>query len=165
MTIRTTTDRIWLHVVAAAAFLAVCPISPSLAQGGLDNDQAIDTIVGTEVGEEQSRAAADSGKVIAAIEKTQDSIARIRKTSTLDKVDIVFLEDAAQTEGGPPPEIEAKVKQHEAEIAELRKELEGNAMLFHAIDSRQILVRDVLAVDFASANSVVIYAAARKPAT
>ncbi len=124
----------------------------SLAQGGLDNDQAIDTIVGTEVGEEQSRAAADAGKVIAAIEKTQDSISKIRKTSTLDKVDIVFLEDAAATEGGPPPEIEAKVKEHEAEIAELRKELEGNAMLFHAIDSREVLVRDVLAIEFDDAR-------------
>ena len=164
MRIRTTTDRIWLHI-AAAAFLAAWPASPSLAQGGLDNDQAIDTIVGTEVEEEQSRAATDAGKVIAAIEKTRDSISKIRKTSTLDKVDIVFLEDAAATEGGPPPEIEAKVKEHEAEIAELRKELEGNAMLFHAIDSREVLVRDILAVDFDGSNGVVIYAAARKPAT
>ena len=35
-------------------------------------------------------------------------------------------------------------------------------MLFHAIDSRQILPRDVLAVEF-DGNAVVIYAAA-KPA-
>ena len=76
----------------------------------------------------------------------------------------MFLEDAAATEGGPPPEIEAKVKEHEAEIAELRKELEGNAMLFHAIDSREVLVRDVLAIEFDDAAAgVVIYAAARKP--
>ena len=72
----------------------------------------------------------------------------VRKTSNLDKVDIVFLTDAAATEGGPPPEIEAKVKEHEADIAELRKELEGNAMLYHAIDSRRVLLRDVLAVEF-----------------
>ena len=164
MTIMKITGRIWPRI-AAAAFLAATAAQPSLAQSGLGNEQAIDTIVGTDVGEEESEAATDSGKVIAAIEKTRDSIGRIRKTSTLDKVDIVFLADAAATEGGPPPEIEAKVKQHEADIAELRQELEGNAMLYHALDSRQIMVRDILAVDFDDSNGVVIYAAARKPAT
>ena len=50
-----------------------------------------------------------------------------------------------------------------ADIEELRKQIEGNAMLFHAIDLRSLLIRDVLAVDFAAADAVVIYAAARKP--
>ena len=49
---------------------------------------------------------------------------------------VKMMSDAAVTEGGPPPEIEAKIKEHEEEITELRKELEGNAMLYHAIDSR-----------------------------
>ena len=149
---------------AAAAFLAAWLAGgAALAQQGTENKEAVDTIIGTEVQEEEAQASADAGKVIAAIEKTQEQIALVRKTSNLDKVDIVFLSDAAATEGGPPPEIETKVKEHEAEIAELRKEIEGNAMLFHAIDSRQILPRDVLAVEFDGANGVVIYAAA-KPA-
>ena len=98
------------------------------------------------------------------LRKTRDQIALVRKTSSLDKVDIVFLADAAATEGGPPPEIETKVKEHEADINELRQEIESNAMLFHAIDSRQILMRDVLAVEFQGQDAVVIYAAAQKPA-
>lgn len=140
-------------------------IAPATAQQGqgTENSEAVDTIIGAEVQEEEAQASDDAGRVLAAIDKTQDSIAAIRKTSKLDKLDIVFLADAAATEGGPPPEIEAKVKQHQAEITELRKELEGNAMLFHAIDSRQILVRDILAVEFDDSNGVVIYAAA-KPA-
>lgn len=151
------------HMAAVAAFLAMAaPVHPLSAQG-LESEQAIDTIIGTEVGEEESRAATDSSKVIAAIENTREAIGTVRKTSALDKVDIVFLADAAATEGGPPPAIKAKVEEHEEEIAELRKELEGNAMLYHAIDSREILLRDVLAVEFDDANGVVIYAAA-KPA-
>ena len=58
--------------------------------------------------------------------------------------------------------IGSEVQEREQEISELRQEIEGNAMLFHAIDSRQILLRDVLAVEF-DGNAVVIYAAA-KPA-
>jgi len=149
---------------AVGAFLAAWLASgAAIAQQGTENKEAVDTIIGTEVQEEEAQASADAGKVIAAIEKTQEQIALVRKTSNLDKVDIVFLSDAAETEGGPPPEIETKVKEHAAEIAELRKEIEGNAMLFHAIDSRQILPRDVLAVEFDGSNGVVIYAAA-KPA-
>jgi hypothetical protein len=149
---------------AAAAFLAVSLAGSAALAQGTENKEAVDTIIGTEVQEEEAQASVDAGKVIAAIEKTQEQIALVRKTSSLAKVDIVFLPDAAATEGGPPPEIETKVKEHEAEIAELRKEIEGNAMLFHAIDSRQILPRDVLAVEFDGANGVVIYAAAQKPA-
>src|SRR5690606_1136929 len=113
--------------------------------------------------EEETQAAEDAQRLIAAIDRTAENTAIVRKTSNLAKVDIVFLPDAARTEGGPPPEIVAKIKEREKEIAELRKEIEGNAMLFHAIDSRQILPQDVLAVEFDGSNGVVIYAAAARP--
>lgn len=151
----------WRHVIAATAMLAA--FAPQAWAKGLESKDTVDKIVGSEVKEEEAHAAADAGKVIAAIGKTRDNIDTVRKTSRLDTIDIVFLADATVTEGGPPPEIKAKVKEHEKDIAELRKEIEGNAMLFHAIDSRQILTRDVLAIEFDSPNSVVIYAAA-KPA-
>lgn len=157
-------ERKWLSAVAGAALLCASLASGlAAAQQGTENPQAVDTIIGTEVEEEEAQAAVDADRVIAAIDRTAEATATVRKTSSLAKVDIVFLSDAAPTEGGPPPEIEAKVKEREAEIAELRKEIEGNAMLFHAIDSRQILPQDVLAVEFDDANGVVIYAAA-KPA-
>src|SRR5262245_270686 len=105
----------WLSAAAAAGLLcALLPGGHAVAQQGTESRKAVDTIIGTEVQEEEAQASADAGKVIAAIEKTRDQIALVRKTSKLDKVDIVFLADAAQTEGGPPPEIETKVKEHEA---------------------------------------------------
>lgn len=151
------------QALAAALLLATLIPQPVLFAQGLDNKEAVDKIIGSDVQEEETQAAADPGKVIAAIEKTSDNIGMVRKTSKLDKVDIVFLTDAAITEGGPPPEIEAKVREHKAEVAELRGEIEGNAMLYHAIESRQVLIRDVLAVEFDDSNSVVIYAAAKPP--
>ena len=100
--------------------------------------------------------------MIAAIDKTEENTSTVRKLTNLDQVEIVFLADAAQTEGGPPPEIEAKIEERKEAIETLRKEIEGNAMLYHAVNSRQILMRDILAIEFAD-KSVVIYAAA-KPA-
>jgi hypothetical protein len=137
--------------------------SPALAQG-LSDPNAVDSIIGSEVVQEETEAAANPQKVIAAIEKTSESIATVRRVFNLDKVDVVYLTDSGVLDGGPPPEIEAKVKEHKTEIDQLRSELEGNAMLYHAIDSLQILVRDVLAVEFDDSNGVIIYAAA-KPAS
>ena len=62
---------------------------------------------------------------------------------------------------GPPPAVESKVRQHQDDITELRKEIDANALLFNAIDSRRVLAEDVLAVDFDGPAGIVIYAAAR----
>ena len=113
--------------------------------------------------EQETRSIAAIDEVLSAIDKTEETTGRIRKVTTLDAVDIVFLSDAAQTEGGPPPEIEAKIAEHQDEIAELRKELEGNAMLFHAVDSRNVLMRDIIAVAFSGEGKVTIYATAKPP--
>ncbi|WP_235911798.1 hypothetical protein [Mesorhizobium xinjiangense] len=147
---------------ASALLLAALSVAPGLQAQGLDDPEAIEKIIGSEVQEEEVEAAADTGRVIRAIEATGNNISTVRKTTMLDKVDIVFLTDSAVTEGGPPPEVEAKLQEHKDEITQLRQELEGNAMLYHAIDSRQILLRDILAIEFHD-RDVVIYAAA-KPA-
>lgn len=154
----TQTHRASLSAAIAAALLAAT--SPGFAQ---DGGAAVDAIIGSDVREAQIQAAAEPETVIAAIEKTAESTEAVRKASKLDKVEIVFLTDSAKTEGGPPPPIEAKVEQHRDEIVRLRAELQGNAMLFHAIDSRQVLVDDVLAVAFDGTERVVIYAAAKPP--
>ncbi|MGD9920880.1 MAG: hypothetical protein AB7V13_05445 [Pseudorhodoplanes sp.] len=148
--------------IAVALVLIAMSAAPALHAQGLQDSETIDKIIGSKVQEEQVEAAADMDRVIKAIETTADSIGTVRKTTALDLVDIVFLTDAAASEGGPPAAISAKLEEHKEEIAQLRQELEGNALLYHAIDSRQILLRDILAVEFFG-RDVVIYAAT-KPA-
>jgi len=159
MLIPMTRDARWLHVAAVLAFLAAPTPNMPLKAQGLESQKAIDTIIGSDVEEEEKRADADADRIVAAIENAPAASSEVRKTSSLDKVDIVFLADAA--ENGLPPRIDAALKKHEKEVADLRKDLEGNAMLFHAIDSRSVLMRDVLAVEFDGQKSVVIYAAAK----
>jgi hypothetical protein len=150
-----------LHAMAAAAMLLAMTPGAALQAQSFDTRQSVDQIVGSEIKEEETSAAADESRIIDAIEHTSDNIAIVRKTTALDKVDIVFLPDAA--EKGLPPAIDAKAKEHKDEIAALRQELEGNAMLYHAIDSRRLMLRDVVAVEFDGKRGVVIFAAA-KPA-
>jgi len=145
------------------ALLAATTAAGSASAQGLDAEGAIDAIVGSEIREQESSASVDHGKIVEAIDNAGESAVAVRKVTDVRSVDIVFLPDAAATEGGPPSEIDAKLKERENEIASLRQELEGNALLFHAIDSRQVLMRDVLAVEIGDDRRVVVYAAA-KPA-
>jgi len=161
MTSTTLPDARWLHAIAAAAFLAASLPQAALNAQGLESPETVDRIVGSQISEEQAKTTAEIGKVSSAIDRTRDNISTVRKTSKLDKVDIVFLTDAARSEGGPPPVIENKVRQHKDDVAELRKEIEANALLFNAIDSRRVAAQDVLAVEFDDPGKIVIYAAAK----
>jgi len=161
MTSTTLPDARWLHAIAAAAFLAASLPQAALNAQGLESPETVDRIVGSQVSEEETKTTAEIGKVSSAIDRTRDNISAVRKTSKLDKVDIVFLTDAARSEGGPPPVIENKVRQHKDDVAELRKEIEANALLFNAIDSRRVAAQDVLAVEFDDPGKIVIYAAAK----
>ena len=161
MSITTLPDARWLHAIAATAFLAVSLPHAALKAQGLESPETVNRIIGSEVKQEEAKANAEAGNVNTAIERTRENIGTVRKTSKLDKVDIVFLTDAARSEGGPPPVIESKVKQHQDDIAELRKEIEANALLFNAIESRRLLAEDVLAVEFDDPGKIVIYAAAK----
>lgn len=156
------TPRLIRRVMLASAALGLLTCVASAQTTG--GKAAVDAIVGSEIQEEEARSAVDADKVIAAIDKTADAIQFVRKVSKLDKVEIVFLTDATVDEGGLPPDIKAKADEKKAEIAELRKELEGNAMLFHAIDSRQILSQDVIAIAFDGETSATIYTTAKPPA-
>ncbi|MER8752446.1 hypothetical protein NKH57_24835 [Mesorhizobium sp. M1050] len=150
-----------LQAVAAMALLAAADPVAGLKAQGLESTETVNRIVGSEIKQEEAKTTAEAGNVNTAIDRTRENIGLVRKTSKLDKVDIVFLTDAARTEGGPPAVIESKIKQHQDDITELRKEIEANALLFNAIESRRVLVQDVLAVEFDDPGKVVIYAAAK----
>ncbi|WP_315918483.1 hypothetical protein [Mesorhizobium sp. SP-1A] len=154
-----------MHRIIAAAFtvLFLAPATvPAMAQAlGSNTEKAI---VGADVKQEETTAAAKEDKVVAAIEKTAEALSAVRKTSSTGRVDIVFLSDAAREKGGGlPPRIEGSLKKHEGEITQLRQEIEANALLYHAIESQRVQAQDVVAVDFGTSGRVVIYAAA-KPA-
>ncbi|RAZ91487.1 hypothetical protein DPM33_09455 [Mesorhizobium hawassense] len=153
--------RRYIPVVVAALVLAT-PHAAFPAQP-LTNDKSVSAIVDSNIRQEETSSQTEAGKVITAIDRTRENIGTVRKTTKLDTVDIVFLTDAARSEGGPPPVIENKVKQHKDDVAELRQEIEANALLFNAIDSRRVLAEDVLAVEFDNPGKIVIYAAAKPP--
>jgi len=151
-----------LRLTLSAALLATTITMPAHAQG-LDAEGAIDAIVGSQIHEQEASAQADTERVVKAIDKSRENADAVRKVTEVSEVEIVFLTDAAATEGGPPPEIADKLRERKSDVDALRQEIEGNALLYHAINSKQVLMRDVLALEIGDDRRVVVYAAA-KPA-
>ncbi|WP_367717032.1 hypothetical protein AB2N04_03315 [Nitratireductor sp. GISD-1A_MAKvit] len=138
--------------VALALVIALGLNSPLSAQG-LQSEKAIDAIVGSKVKTEEVGAGAASERVVAAIDATAENAERVRKTFSLDEIDIVFLPDL-EDDGNDIGEAIAK---HENEITLLRESIEGSALFFHAVDSRSIQLRDVVALEYADNGAVTIF--------
>ncbi|MEQ8481747.1 MAG: hypothetical protein RIC18_13900 [Hoeflea sp.] len=152
------------HSVVAAGVLAALVSAPSaMAQSSVSDQQAapVDRIIDSDVREDQVQSSDDSDRVIAAIEQAGENTSLVRKVTDLDRVDIVFMPDSAAVEGGPPPEIATKLDENSESIEGLRRELESNALLYHAINSRNLLITDVVGIEFDGDKHMVIFAAAK----
>ena len=152
-----------MHQIAAAMLLAASVHAAPVNAQGLNDQEAVDRIIGSEVNEEEVRSEAGDERVITAIEKLSENIEVVRKVTSLDRVDIVYLPDSSRVEGGPPEKIATTLSEHSETVDTLRRELEGNALLYHAINSKNILIQDVLAIEFDGDKNMIIFAAA-KPA-
>ncbi|OCW55530.1 hypothetical protein [Hoeflea olei] len=150
-----------LTVLAGVAALGIGALAAPVSAQGLSDPEAVDRIIGSEVREQEVKSSAGDGRVIAAIEKLGDNLDAVRKITTLDRVDIVYLPQASRAEGGPAPEIATKLSEHSDSVDTLRHELQSNALLYHAINSKNVQISDVLAVEFDADATLVVFAAAK----
>lgn len=161
MLIHTARDSVLrIHMAAMAAFLLVSTPQMALMAQGLDAEGAIDTIVGSDVTTGEEAATADEERIVAAIENTAETSADVRKKFSLDRVEIIFLPDLGDDETA----VEAKMAEFEPQIAELREAIQGSAMFYHAIDSRSVLLTDIVALEFDDDNGVTIFVRGEQPA-
>ncbi|WP_274423616.1 hypothetical protein [Chelativorans sp. YIM 93263] len=142
-----------LPLFMALAFMLAPLAQHSLMAQGLDNEEAIDKIIGSDVKTEETNKGDQSERVVAAIDNTLQNAEAVRKAFSLDTLEIVFLSDIGQENGA----IEEAIASHETEIASLRQSIEGSAMFYHAVDSRDILLRNIVAVEFGEDDTVTIF--------
>lgn len=145
-------DAALCRTAALTLVLALGLHSPLSAQG-LQSEEAIDAIVGSKVKTEEVEAGDAGKRVIAAIAAATENAERVRKTFSLDEIDIVFLPDLEDGGNG----IGKAIDQHESGITLLREAIEGSALFFHAVDSRSIQLRDVVALEYADNGAVTIF--------
>lgn len=140
----------WVSTLALASALALQ--TPLLAQG-LKREEAIEAIIGSDVETEETDAQAATARIVAAIGNAAANAESVRKTFSLDKLDITFVPDLDESRG---PVAEAIAK-HKRDIVLLREAIEGSALFYHAVDSRSILLRDVVALEYADNGAVTIF--------
>lgn len=145
-----------LNLKAPLLALLLVPFT-AFAQG-LGAEGAVDTIVGSEVTTGEESVSEDESRIIAAIEKTAANVGEVRKTFSLDAVEIIFLADLDSD-----ADIGAKIDAFEPRIVELRQAIEGSAMFYHAVNSHRILLRDIVALEFDDSKGVTIFVSGRQP--
>lgn len=145
------------YVTALAALLLACLPRLPMAQG-LSAQEAIESIIGSQVQVEE-QAGSSTEDVLHAIENAAETAMEARAVFRLDTVTIVFVPEADQ-EGS---QIAEAVAENRSSIRSLRQAVQGNAMLFHSLDSQSILLDDVLGIDFATRGEAKIYVAGDDP--
>ncbi|MCC5779978.1 hypothetical protein H7H48_13025 [Nitratireductor sp. B36] len=150
---RPTTGEARIHLITAVALVAAFVLQTPLFAQGLQREEAIDAIVGSEVKTEEVEAESASSRILAAIDATAANAERVRKTFSLDEIDIVFLPDLEEKDS----RISSAIAENEEQIAMLREAIEGSALFFHAVDSRSIPLRDVVALEYAERGGVTIF--------
>lgn len=142
-----------LPILMALAFMLAPLAQHSLMAQGLDSEEAIDKIIGSDVKTEETNKDDQTERVVAAIDNTLQNAEAVRKAFNLDTLEIVFLPDIGRENGA----IEEAIESHADEIASLRESIEGSAMFYHAVDSRDILLRNIVAVEFEEDGNVTIF--------
>lgn len=150
------TNAKWLHIAAAAAFLLASSPNVALLAQGLDAEGAIDTIIGSDIETREETAKEDKTRLIAAIENTTANVSEARKKFSLDALNIVFVPDMGEDNG-----LAEKLDEFAAPIKELREAIEGNAMLYHAVNSEGVLLKDIVALEFDNKNNATVFVAAK----
>ncbi len=150
------------HSARLAILLAgalACAAPAALAQG-LDSEGAIDAIVDSEVKTEELSATEESGRVVTAIDASLDNAQIVRRAFNINEVDIVFLPEIGEGDSG----ISEKRAENADQIVELQQAIEGSAIFYHAVNSRRILVRDIVAIEFENENrTATIFVAGAEP--
>lgn len=150
-----------LLVLPLAFLLAGMPGQALLAQG-LDAQETIETIVGSPVETAEEAIGADETGIITAIENSLDNATDIRKRFALDNVRIVFLPDLAEKDGAAQNRVRAVMEKYRSEITTLQESIQGSAIFYHAVNSRSILLNNIVAVQFTDKNDVTIFVAGRE---
>jgi hypothetical protein len=145
-----------LHGVFALAFMlaAASPMAGLHAQG-LETEGAVEAIIGSDVKTEETTVEANAERIIAAIENTAEATSAVRTRFNLGEVDIVLLTNL----GEPDNPVAAAIDDNREAIEALRVEIEGSAMFYHAVDSNNVMLQNVIAMEF-DGDDVTIFAAA-----
>lgn len=142
------------QMTGALAFACAVMLSQPLLGQGLKDPKTVDTIVDAEIKTAERPLDEERQRIVEAIGQSRQNATLIRKLTNVDEVEIVVVPDL-EAEGSP---LAARIEADREAIGELRQAIEGSAIFFHAVDSRGVLLRDVVAVEIDAGGTVTVFA-------
>jgi hypothetical protein len=118
-------------------------------------------IIGSEVTVGDSADDTEAGSLLASIESTAENADRVKLVWTIDKIDVVYVSEVLGET--PSEEIDAAIRENAAAAQELQRALEASAIFYNALESQDILLRDIVAVEFKSDTEIVIFVSGEPP--
>jgi hypothetical protein len=149
----------WLYVVPLALLMSLMVPSMTLLAQGVDSEVIIESLIDGDVETDSAKVADREQAVIAAIENTASTLNEVQKLFNVGKISIVFVSDANLDKGT----IAEAVAEYSQEIDDLRVAIEASALLYHAIESRNVAVTDIIAVEILEDSNVRLYVAGEPP--
>ena len=139
-----------LLLLAAVTLVMVSVVQFPASAQGLESEGAIDAIIGSDVKTDEVHQEGDIQRVIDAVSNSRHSAELARKAFNIDSLEIVFVptinEDLAKV-----------LEENDADVKILRESIEGSAIFYHAVDSRSIMLTNIIAAEFGEGSDVTIF--------
>lgn len=142
----------WSRLAPVIALLFVAMGSnrfPAAAQG-LEREGAIDAIIGSDVKTDEVSKEGDIQRVADAIANAHQAAELARKAYNIDSLEIVFVPEVDE-------ELAKVIQEHQSDVTLLRESIEGSAIFYHAVDSRSIMLTNIIAAEFSKDTEVTIF--------
>jgi len=142
---------VWRSAFLSCLLLAAVGLgSLSAAAQGLESEGAIDAIIGSDVKTDEAKRESDLKRVVAAVENSRGSAEQVRKAYNIDTLEIVFVPEISE-------ELARMLAEHDADVRVLRESIEGSAIFYHAVDSRSIMLTNIIAAEFGEDGTVTVF--------
>ncbi len=128
--------------------------SAAMAQS-FDNQDASETIAGSEISVDDTTASERLDALLAAIERVPEVTDRIKVMSDTNSIEVVYLSDAISSEA--PDELEQAIAENDERITGLQQALQASAIFYNALTSQGVNIPDVVAVDIVDERDAIIY--------
>lgn len=139
----------FLLMAAVALIMVSVARFPVIAQG-LESEGAIDAIIGSDVKTDEVHQDSDLKRVMDAIVNSRHSAELARKAFNIDSLEIVFVPAISE-------DLARVLEENDADIKVLRESIEGSAIFYHAVDSRSIMLTNIIAAEFGEGSDVTIF--------
>jgi hypothetical protein len=140
--------------VSLTIALSLIGQAPLAEAQGVDPEKALDQMFDGSVLVDHSKTDDEiRDEVIAAIGHSSDMAEEVRKLFKIDRMILVGVSDEVAT---AEPVKEAMAKNEEG-LIELRQAVEGSALLYNMLESRGLLMSDLVAAEFLGENNIRLY--------